>query len=100
MLDTDQKRLLEISNGLHYNNVRLQRSKQGGNVDINDHIQTVGKVTVGGVAGTGTLWSVIANMPLDHAIQIATLASACFAGLYYFVATVLAIRSRNDGSSK
>ncbi len=111
MLDTSEKRLLEISNGLYHNNTELKRVQHhGGELNLchfkrgktmQDHVQSMMKVTAGGVGGTGTLWSVIANMPLDHAIQIATLSSAIFAGLYYLVATFLLVRNRNksNGSS-
>ena len=109
MLDTDKKRLLQMSNGLYHNSQELKRVQHhGGELnlayfktgkDMQDHVQSMAKVTAGGVGATGTLWSVIANMPLDHAIQIATLVSACFAGLYYLVATILLIKNRGKGGS-
>ncbi len=67
---------------------------------MQDHVVSMGKVTAGGIGSTGTIWTVIANMPLDHAIQLATLISACFAGLYYLVATVLLIKNRNKGGNQ
>ena len=65
---------------------------------MQDHAATVGKVTAGGVGATGTIWTVIASMPLDHAIQVATLISASFAGLYYLVAIIIAIKNCLNGN--
>lgn len=66
---------------------------------MDHHLINVGKVTAGGVGTGGTVWATIANMPLDHATAIASLAAATATTIYFLVATWIAIRNRNKNGS-
>lgn len=72
-----------------------------------EHVTNAAKVTAGGIGTTGTIWAAIVaflhkmvDMPLDHATQIANLAAAIGAAVYYLVATFLAIKSRSKNGNK
>lgn len=77
-------------------------------MDLQEHVNSVAKVTAGGAGATGTVWvsivaflHKIADMPLDHATQIANLCGACAAAIYYLVATILAIKGKSkDATAK
>ncbi len=67
---------------------------------IADHAISAVKTGSGGVGVAGTTYALIANLPIDQATQIASLAAAVMTTIYFAVVTVIAILKWKHGSTE
>lgn len=105
--ENDKKRLLEISNGLYYNNMRHYREKnqiKGHRMDnqhLVDHAINTGKVVGGGVGVGTSTYMTVAHLDIAQATAVAGLAAACMTALYFAVSAGYALwkwRKEANGS--
>ena len=105
----DKKRLLEISNGLYYNNMilvkaRNQRERSMDSNQLHDHIVNTGKVMAGGAGVGGTTYAAVAHMDLPQATAIAGFCAATMTAVYFAVSAGYALwkwrREANASGSK
>jgi hypothetical protein len=117
MLDTSEKRLLEMSNSLYHNSQELKRVQcQGGELNLRqfkagkkmdgqhlqEHLVNTGKVMAGGAGVGSTTYAAIANMDIAHATALASLAAAVMTALYFAVSAGYAVwkwRKEANGSA-
>ncbi len=67
---------------------------------IAEHITNTGKVVAGGAGLGGSTYAAVANLNIDHATAIASLAAACMTALYFAVSAGYAIWKWKRDASK